>query len=370
MFGVFETFYVSTLLPYESESNIAWIGSLQGFLLFIFGLISGPLYDAGYLRALVYVGLFCINLGMFMTSLCTAYWQLLLAQGIVMGVGNGLLFVTSISLIPQYFTTKKSFATGVASLGSSIGGIIYPIIFRQLQPTIGFGWATRVIAFIMLTLSVVPLFAMHDRTRHASKEPISFQLFHGLPHLLFCVGMLFGFMGIYIVFFYVQLYALLECGMTPELASYLLAIVNSASIFGRLIPGYLADKIGPLNIFIPFALVTAVLTFCWIAIRTVAGLLVFCVLYGFFSGTFVSLPGPMGASLSPNVKTIGRRLGISMAFSGTGLLIGNPIAGVITQNGHDWLGLQIWAGALIILSAGFITASRILKVGTQLKKVI
>ena len=134
MFGVFETYYVSSLISAESESNVAWIGSLQGFLLFIVGVISGPLYDAGYLRPLLYLGSCFIVVGMMLTSVCKTYWQLLLAQGVLMGLGNGLLFVTSISLLPQYFTTRKSFATGVASLGSSFGQLtsLYSFLFELI----------------------------------------------------------------------------------------------------------------------------------------------------------------------------------------------------------------------------------------------
>ncbi len=225
--------------------------------------------------------------------------------------------------------------------------------------------------FIMLATSAIPLLGMHERVRPTSKHaPVKLQLFHGIPHLMFCFAMLFGFMGIYIFFVYVQLYALLECNMDRDLALYLLAIVNAGSVFGRLIPSYFADKVGPLNIFIPFALITALLNFSWIAIQTPAGLVVFCVLYGFFSGTFVSLPGPMGASLSPNMRNIGRRLGVSVAFSGIGLLIGNPIAGLITRNGRNWMGLQIWAGVLVVVSGCFVLAARVLKVGSSLKKKI
>ena len=131
MFGVFETYYVSSLISAESESNVAWIGSLQGFLLFVVGGISGPLYDVGYLRPLLYVGSCFIIVGMMLTSVCKSYWQLLLAQGVLMGLGNGLLFVTGISLLPQYFTTRKSFATGVASFGSNVGQqkALYSFVF-------------------------------------------------------------------------------------------------------------------------------------------------------------------------------------------------------------------------------------------------
>lgn len=33
-------------------------------------------------------------------------------------------------------------------------------------------------------------------------------------------------------------------GMSPGLAQYLVTILNAASLFGRTIPGFLADKIG------------------------------------------------------------------------------------------------------------------------------
>ncbi len=66
-------------------------------------------------------------------------------------------------------------------------------------------------------------------------------------------------MGIYIFFVYVQLYVLLECNMDRNLALYLLAIMNAGSVFRRLIPSAFADKIWPLNIFIPFAFITALL---------------------------------------------------------------------------------------------------------------
>ena len=252
-----------------------------------------------------------------------------------------------------------------------VGGVIYPAVFRQLQPSIGFGWATRTIAFIMLVTSAIPILGMHERVPHISKyAPVKLQLFHGIPHLLFCFGMLFGFMGIYIFFVYVQLFALLECSMEQNLALYLLAVVNAGSVFGRLIPSYFADKIGPVNMFIPFAFSTALLTFSWIAIKDPIGLVVFCVLYGFFSGTFVSLPGPMGVSLSPNMRNIGRRLGVSVAFSGTGLLIGNPIAGLISQKERNWIGLQIWAGVMVVASGCFIVAARLMKSGPKLRAKI
>jgi len=44
-FGVYQEYYVTTLLPSYSPSAISWIGSLQAYLLFASGVVAGPLFD-------------------------------------------------------------------------------------------------------------------------------------------------------------------------------------------------------------------------------------------------------------------------------------------------------------------------------------
>ena len=120
-YGVYQTFYQTNFLSSESESNISWIGSIQAFLLFIVGAVAGPVFDAGYLKSLIWTGAILSVLGMMLTSISSRYWQVLLSQGVVVGIGTGCLFIAAISIISQYFTTKKVFAYGITSTGSSIG---------------------------------------------------------------------------------------------------------------------------------------------------------------------------------------------------------------------------------------------------------
>lgn len=104
----------------------------------------------------------------------------------------------------------------------------------------------------------------------------------------------------------------------------------------------------------------------------------FCLLYGFFSGAFVSLQPTCVASIAVTsakvtgkgrelrrkqerdvddeppedvLKTIGARLGINSAFSAFGILIGNPVAGVIVP--ISWVGVQVFTGSVLLVSAGF-----------------
>ena len=122
-FGVFQNFYESSLLNSQSSSNISWIGSFQTFLILVGAAIAGPLFDRGYLRALIWLGSFLVFFGTMMVSFCTQYWQVFLAQGIAVGIGLGCLFLPSVAVIAHYFDKKKSTALGIASVGGSLGKI-------------------------------------------------------------------------------------------------------------------------------------------------------------------------------------------------------------------------------------------------------
>jgi MFS family permease len=58
-----------------------------------------------------------------MTSLCTQFWQVVLAQGIGMGIGSGIIFLPSISIISHYFMKRRALAMGICTTGSSTGGM-------------------------------------------------------------------------------------------------------------------------------------------------------------------------------------------------------------------------------------------------------
>lgn len=73
MYGVYQTFYQTNFLRSESASNISWIGSIQSFLLLFIGAMTGIVYDAGYLRSLLWLGAGLSIYGMMMISICNAY---------------------------------------------------------------------------------------------------------------------------------------------------------------------------------------------------------------------------------------------------------------------------------------------------------
>ncbi len=360
-FGVFQTYYSTGLLPGSSNTQISWIGSLCSFLLAASPIIFGPVYDRGYPRLLAVSGSFLVVFGLMMTSLCTQYWQLILAQGVCVGLGGGCIFITAVATVGVYFTRRRALAIGIAASGSSLGGIIYPIAFHRLQPRVGFPWAVRIIGFIALGTLALSSTLLKPRIPSGSipRRPLlDFSILRDKTFDVFNIATFFGFIGQYVPFFYVEEYSR-EQGMSPNLSFYMLVFLSTGSIFGRIVPGLIADKTSPSVVLAICTGCAAILSFCWIEIKsTAAGLTVFCLLYGFFSGAFVSLQPASVASMTEDMSTIGARLGMNAFFAALGILIGNPVAGAIVPK--SWAGTQVFCGATLALSTSLLVATKML----------
>jgi len=299
-----------------------------------------------------------------MLSLCHSYYQVFLAQAITVGLGAGCLFIPSVAILSQYFNTKLATATGLAASGSSLGGVIYPIVLYRLIPQIGFGWATRVLGFMSLCTLLVSISVMEVRALPpAKRKVIDLPAFKEAPYTLFVAGSVVAFMGLYAPFFYIEFFSITYKITDTNLAFYTLSIINSASVFGRIVPNFLADKFGPMNIIIPACLISGILCVCLIPVRTVAPLMVICVLYGFFSGALVSLPPTIYVHLSlKNRGMIGTRMGMGFFVTSIGLLLGTPICGWIL-NGSSYTYVWLFGGLLLIVGGMLFAASRTAKIG-------
>ncbi|KAJ5363982.1 uncharacterized protein N7496_009695 [Penicillium cataractarum] len=366
-YGSFQAYYKTVLFPDASPAAISWIGSLQAFLLIFISVLTGPAYDAGYFQALIVTGTTLMAFGTLMVSFCSQYWQLLFAQAICTGLGAGCLFVPGVAILSTYFKKNASLATGIATSGGSVGGIVYSALFKRFELSLGFAASVRLLALVMLLTQSIALLTMRVRMVPATRRAyLQLSAFKEIPYAIYSGGVLFAFMGMYIPFFFVQNYAIEHNILPANTASYALITLNLASLLGRIIPNMLADRTGPFNILIPCSLTTTLLAFLWIWVDTVETLFIFCSLYGFFSGAFVSLSPTTVVSLSPNLGVVGVRMGMSFVFAAIGLLTGNPIAGAILK-ATGWPALQAFCGCCVGISMIAMVAARIVKAGPSLR---
>lgn len=355
---MYQTYYETSLLKTHSASEISWIGTVQAFILVAFSLVAGPIFDRGYFYTLLIVGTILTTLGTMMLSLGTQYWQIFLAQGICVGLGTGCLFLPGVALVATYFTTKRAFAIGITAAGGSVGSVIYPIVFHRLQPRIGFAWATRIIGFIMLGTLVVSIAITKTRLPpRKMRTLVDWTAFKSIPYSLFCTGLFLCFAGLYVPIFYIIIWAQEHAHVQSDLSFYMLPVLNGASVFGRVIPGLLADKFGTLEVTIICTIAAAVFSYIGIAVNALAGVIVFAIFYGFLSGAVVSLAASCVAAIAPDMQMVGTWMGMSFCFSATGILIGNPIAGSsINVPDNKFSGGFIFSGSLV-MAAGLLFAT-------------
>lgn len=369
-FGVFQTYYESGALFERSSSDISWIGSIQASMLLLVGFFTGSICDRGYFRLLVLFGSFCIVFGHMMLSLCHTYAEVLLAQGFCVGIGAGCLFVPCVSVLPTYFSSKLGMALGIAVSGSSVGGIIYPIVLNQLIGPLGFAWSVRVIGFIALGTLLIPIAVMKQRVKPPrARALIDWSAFQDVPYMTFVFASLIAFMGLFVLFFYISYFSGAKPITDTKMAFYIVPILNAGSCFGRTIPNAMADKMGPFNLITPCCMMIGVLILCLLAVTSEGGLIVIALLTGFFSGALIGLPPLCFVALTKDKTRIGTRVGMGFGIIGLGVLAGGPAGGaILALSDHlNWNGLWVFGGVLC-LAAGFMYLGlRVVLYGSKLK---
>ncbi|RAL01413.1 putative MFS monocarboxylate transporter [Aspergillus ibericus CBS 121593] len=351
-YGAFQEFYQTVLLPDESPSTISWIGSIQATLIVMVGMVTGPLVDSGYLRPLIICGSVLVVFGMMMLSLATEYYQVLLAQGFCVGMGGGITYIPAMVVVSSHFTTKRPIAIGCAAIGSSVGSVIFPIMFRRLQPIIHFPWSVRCIAFINLFLALITCTILCRRPgkRTRTRSLIEWQALTHLPFMLLSLSMTCVMLAYYVPIFYIATYARSALHTPTSLSFYLVSITNGASAFGRTMPYLLGARIKPIFILITCVAAAALAMFTWIATTNTAGYIVWACYWGFVSGVLVTAPTSIVAhkAFCPDSDYLGTRMGMMWGISSVGSLVGTPVAGALVDLiAADFLRAQIFAGCMM-----------------------
>ncbi|ROW07566.1 hypothetical protein VPNG_06788 [Cytospora leucostoma] len=358
-FGVFELYYTETLKLDSSE--VSWIGSFQIFLTFGMCASAGRLTDAGYARETTIAGAIFLVLGTFMTSLCTKYWQIFLAQGVCSGIGLGLIYMPAVVVMTAYFSKKQAVAMGLGCTGASIGSAVFPAMVQYLMPAVGFAWSVRILAFLFLVLCTASVFLIKPRLAPRKGGAIfEWAAFKEVPYVLYTVGTFLIFWALYFTSFYVQTYAT-EVLTFTDTSSVILAIIMAAvGIPARGFAGYAATSlIGPMNVYIISTLLLGIITFTWMAVCSNAGMYAFVVFWGLGNGCLQAAFGGSLASLTTDPAKMGTRYGMVCTVLAIATLAGPPTAGAIIEgSGGSYFPAQIWAGVVLLLGGVTVAVGR------------
>jgi MFS family permease len=352
--ATFQAYISENQLSSYSASQIGWIFSIWTFLTFACGIYVGPLFDVYGPRWLVLPGSICIILMMFLLGVCTQYWHFIVVFGILGGIGSALLFTPSIAAVGHFFYRRRGNATGIAAGGGAFGGIVFPLLLQSLTPKVGFAWSTRIMGFITLFLCIIANLLIRSRLPksqiHRSPHP-DFRILAQPAFAWTVIGVFLLEWALFIPLTYITSYAM-EKHYSTAFAYQILPILNVGSVFGRWLPGFYSDVIGRYNTCLVVTAFTIFSVFAvWLPFGNhTAGLVVFVLLFGFASGSNISLT-PVCIGQLCETKDYGRYYATCYTIVSLGCLTGIPIAGAILDacSGSYW-GLVVWTGACYVIA--------------------
>lgn len=293
-------------------------------------------------------------------------WHFILSFGLLTGLGCSLLFTPSFAAPGHFFMRRRGLATGLAATGGSIGGIVFPLMLESLFPRLGWAWSIRVLALIALLCCAAANFLIRRRlppARNASAHP-DFRIFRSRPFLLTTVGIFLLEFALFIPITYISSYARAQ-GFSASFAFQILPILNAGSAVGRALPGWWGDRIGPFNVNMLMVVLSAVACLAvWLPAGShTAGLVLFAVLFGFASGSNVSIT-PVCIGRLCRTQHYGRYYATCYTIVSFACLVGIPIGGsILTSNGGSYWGVIVLTGCVYVGAFGFLAAAKVYSLG-------
>ncbi|RYP78183.1 hypothetical protein DL771_000660 [Monosporascus sp. 5C6A] len=316
--GVFQYYYHEVMLPDATSQQLGWITTLAEFLMLGAGVLMGHLVDTYGTRIVIapFAAISVLALGLL--SLCTKYWQVFLCQGVLFGIACSGTTLPSIVCVTQWDSQLPTEAEIPAN-----------------DPARRDRWAAL----------------RHNAWAWAA----------------FCAGGFFCMLTILVPYNYLPQTAVAG-GMDAGLAQYTVAITNSGSTIGRVLPGFLSDHWGQFNLMIMVSATSALsMLAIWLPLAyhaSEAGTLFFAAFYDFTSGGYTSLLSPFVVLLvDERLEDLGMKFGIACGFISIGALVGIPLVGAVRDSTGEFSGLIALSGSLTAIGAVFMVMARVKKGG-------
>ncbi|GME91903.1 unnamed protein product [Ambrosiozyma monospora] len=244
----------------------------------------------------------CIAVGSLLAlGNCTKVYQFILSFAVGFGGGASIIAPALMGSVAQHFPKhRRSTVIGIAGTGGCVGGVLFPAMLTKSYQTLGFQWSMRCVAFIAFACLAIACVLVKEKNLPEkqnlnAKEKLklymtkSFDLkavFTEKRYFFIILGCMFAEIAVTVNGSYFS-FITVKNGFTESQSFLLVSVMNSISVFGRYLTGYIADRsIGPFATLIVLLVVTGLADLViWMPFKSnAAALWVYAIVYGFFFG--------------------------------------------------------------------------------------
>jgi len=334
-------------------------GFLLGFLFagLPFGIIAGALIDRVGARAVILAGVALVAGSLILMSRITAFWQfeLLCIVEVI-----GYVFAGPIAnqvLVARWFERRRGRAMGYAYLGLGLGGVVAPILVNYLARTLGWRPALELIgAAIAVVLVPTGLWITHSNPADRGIDPKRFGessaeskspmptatavpsgVAHAVrtaPFWLILLGstLAIGAIGAVIQHF---ILFLKDSGYSATVASRYLSILLTASLGGRVVVGYIADRFSKSFIMAIFYFLIGASVLLLAYPQSITAVWAFAAIFGFSMGADYMLI-PLVVSENFGTASLGKILALIIMGYSVGQWAGPWFVGRMFDTHHNY----------------------------------
>ncbi|MDD4859889.1 MAG: MFS transporter [Dehalococcoidales bacterium] len=316
-----------------------------GFItLGVMGIVMGRLGDTLGPRKVVTAGIVLFGAGHLLMSQIHSIWQMYLVYPII-GTGMSTTDVVLLSTLARWFKRRRGIMSGIAKVGTGLGMLIMPVAITWIN--VRYGWRATYIAMgTLVLLATIPacqflrrdpvdMKQFPDGDKTAVEGAVSFDN-SGLTvrealssrHLWAISGAwATGLFCIQSIIVHITPHAI-DSGIPAVRAASVIATLGAVSILGRLVIGYIGDRISNVRgLAVCFILYATALIWLQFA-HELWALYPFAAVWGFAQGGMITSLSPAVAELF-GTRTHGTLLGIVFMAGTVGGSIGPLLAGFI-----------------------------------------
>lgn len=247
------------------------------------------------------IGAVLVSASLAASSFATQIWHLFLTQGACFGYGMGFLYITSSTTVPQWFSTKRSLAIGLAASGAGIGGIAYSLIAGAGVEAVGVKAMYRIFAIATAVMNISSACLLKGR-RHNSANTGRERFFEiselrNVPVVLVCIWGFLTELGYITLLYSLPTYAE-SVGLSLRQGSVIGAMLNIGLALGRPVVGLCSDRFGRINIAMLMTALCGVFCYAlWIPAQSYGLLIAFALASGTVTGTFWGTVTPVATEV-------------------------------------------------------------------------
>ncbi|EEU48172.1 uncharacterized protein NECHADRAFT_75487 [Fusarium vanettenii 77-13-4] len=349
-YGVFLAHYLANdTFPGSSSLDYAFVGSLSISCALLISPIATVLVREIGTKPTLLLGVVLETTSLICASFAYKIWHLFLTQGVLFGLGMGFLFVPSVGIVPQWFTTRRSLANGFSAAGSGLGGLLYSLASGAIIENMGLKWAYRILGILVFVVNIICTLLVKDRNKiiGSRQAPFDIQLFKRPEYILLLGYGWFSMLGYVVLIFSLANYANF-IGLGPSEAAMVSAIFNLGQAVGRPFIGYFSDRTGRINMACVTTFMAAILVFVlWINSKSYGVLLFFTIVGGAVGGTFWATVAPVTAEVV-GLADVPTALNLMWLVIVLPCTFSEPMALEIVTGTGKYIGAQVFVGFMYV----------------------